>query len=151
MAFEAGFRSARDGMDSRKTKPGRLTANGRCFTKFAAALAIALLLYPAYAQDCDARWPQLQFARDDLQRAATEGDLPSAQDYADRARRRFDNLATLATRCECPSAASKFEEATADMRRAQEAESRKDLREAASSARTRFEAAQAQLQSCRKR
>lgn len=138
-------------MDSRKTYPGGRTANGRGFAKVAAALAMASLLGPATAQDCDARWPQLQFVRDDLQRAANEGDLASAQDYADRARRRFDNLATLATRCECPSAASKFEEAATDMRHAQDAESRKDLRSAASEARTRFEAAQAQLQNCRKR
>lgn len=114
------------------------------------AIAATLWSSQAAAQDCDARWPQLQFARDDLQRAATEGDLASALDYADRARRRFDSLATQAARCECPPAAAKFEEAAVGMRRAQNAESRKELREVTSGAKTTFEAAQAQLQDCGK-
>lgn len=138
-------------MNSRKDNSDRRIIVGRCFAQAATALMTMLSLGPAIAQNCDARWPQLQFARDDLQRATNEGDLASAQDYADRARRRFDNLAALAARCDCPSAASKFEEAAAGMRRAQDAESRKELRETATGARTLFEAAQTQLQSCRKR
>lgn len=106
---------------------------------------------PSSAQNCDARWPQLQFVRDDLQRATNEGDLASAQDYADRARRGFDHLAALAGRCDCPPAASKFEEAAVGIRRAQDADSRKDLREIINDAKAAFDTAQGRLQDCRKR
>lgn len=138
-------------MNSSTNNFDRCASVGRHIALVATALMAMLSVGPAMAQDCDARSPQLQFAREDLQRAANEGDLASAQDYADRARRRFDNLATLAARCDCPSAASKFEAAAAGMRRAQDAESRKELRETAIEARALFEAAQTQLQSCRKR
>lgn len=115
------------------------------------AIGMMALTGTAMAQICDTRWPQLQFARDDLQRAAGEGDLASAQDFADRARREFDQLAALAIRCGCPPAASAFEEANVRIRRAQEAESRKDLREIINNAKATFEGALPQLESCRKR
>ncbi|MCK7481385.1 MAG: hypothetical protein M0C28_32505 [Candidatus Moduliflexus flocculans] len=59
------------------------------------------------AQRCDARPPQSQFAREDLRRAATEGDLATAQDFADRARRGLDRLAGVAARCACAPAQAK--------------------------------------------
>lgn len=105
---------------------------------------------PALAQTCDTRSAQVQFARDNLQRAAIEGDLASAQDFADRARREFDNLAGQATRCGCAPAVAKFAEAAAHIRRTQEAESRQALREIVVSARSLFEAALAVMQDCAK-
>lgn len=136
-------------MNRTRLKPGLQASNWKYL--WMAAMAAILSIGQAAAQDCHARWPQIQYARDDLQRAFTEGDLASAQDYADRARRRFDNLAVQAARCECPPAAARFEEAAAGLRRAQEAESRKELREVAAGAKAMFEAAQAQLEGCRKR
>lgn len=105
----------------------------------------------AGAQTCDLRGPPIQFAREDLQRAANEGDLPTAQDYADRARREFDHLATSASRCGCRLATTKFEEAATQIRRTQEAESRKDLREVIARTRPLFEAALAELRECGRR
>lgn len=105
----------------------------------------------AEAQTCDPRWPAVQFVRDDLQRAASEGDLPTAQDYADRARREFDHLAGLATRCGCVGAVAKFEDAARQIRRAQDAESRRDLREVIGATRPIFDAALLQLQECGRR
>lgn len=117
----------------------------------ALAIAIALPISPAAAEICDGRWPQLQFARDDLQRAVSEGDLASAQDFAERARREFDQLATLATRCGCPPAATQFEGLARHVRQIQDAESRKELREMINAAKPLLEAALGQLQDCRKR
>lgn len=114
-------------------------------------MGMMVLAGPSAAQVCDSRWPQLQFARDDLQRAASEGDLASAQDFADRARREFDQLASLSIRCGCRPAASIFEDASVRIRQAQDAESRKDLREIINSAKTTFDGAQPQLEACRKR
>ena len=117
----------------------------------ALALGMTLLIDPAVAEICDSRWPQLQFARDDLQRAANEGDLASAQDFADRARREFDHLATLADRCGCSPAATQFEGLARQIRQTQDAESRKELREMINAAKPLLEAALGQLQDCRKR
>lgn len=120
-------------------------------TALALAAGVTLLIRPAAAEICDSRWPQLQFARDDLQRAATEGDLASAQDFADRARREFDHLATLANRCGCPPAATQFEDLARRVRQTQDAESRKDLRDMINATKPLLEAALGQLQDCRKR
>lgn len=105
----------------------------------------------AAAQTCDLRSPAVQFARDDLQRAATEGDLPTALDYADRARREFNHLADLATRCGCTAAVEKFEAAAKQIRAAQDADSRKSLREVIGATKPIFDAALQQLQECGRR
>jgi hypothetical protein len=83
----------------------------------------------AQAQQCDPRLPQVAFVQENLQRAATEGDLPTAQDFADRSRRQMDQLAGAARRCGCATAQTKFEELTLELRRAQGIEARKELRE----------------------
>lgn len=103
------------------------------------------------AQTCDPRWPAVQFARDDLQRAAGEGDLPTAQDYADRARREFNHLAELSMRCGCSAAASAFGQAAEQIRPAQDADSRRALREVVGVTRPAFDAALAQLRACGRR
>lgn len=105
----------------------------------------------AEAQTCDPRWPTVQFARDNMQRAASEGDLPTALDYAERARRQFDHLAELSTRCGCDAAADKFEEAAKRIRPAQEADSRKALREVVGATRPSFDAGMQLLQECARR
>ena len=137
-------------MDRTRLDPGR-QAGTHTLAGMLVLAAMMALAGPAAAQGCDARWPQLQFARDDMQRAGSEGDLASAQDYADRARRGSDHLAALSTRCDCAPAAAKFEETAAALRRAQDVDSRKDLREVVSGAKALFQAAQTQLQECRKR
>lgn len=105
----------------------------------------------AVAQTCDMRWPAVQFARDNLQRVATEGDLPTALDYADRARREFNHLAELATRCGCTAAAERFTEAAKLIRPAQDADSRRALREVAAATKPALEAGLAQLRECAQR
>lgn len=115
------------------------------------AIGLALLAGIAQAQTCDLRSPPVQFARDDLQRAATEGDLPTALDYADRARREFNHLADLATRCGCSAAIEKFEAAAKQIRAAQDADSRKGLREVVGGTKPIFDAALQQLQECARR
>lgn len=137
-------------MDRTRLNPGRRAGTSNFMGMIALAAALVMPAGPAAAQGCDTRWPQLQFARDDMQRAGNEGDLASAQDYADRARRGSDHLAALATRCECAPAAAKFEETAAALRRAQDVDSRKDLRDVINGAKSLFQAAQAQLQECRK-
>jgi hypothetical protein len=105
----------------------------------------------AGAQTCDPRWPTVQFARDDLQRAATEGDLPTAQDYADRTRREFNHLAELSTRCGCTDAAAQFEAAAKQIRPAVGAESRRALRDIAVAVKPVLDAGLAKLQECGRR
>jgi len=105
---------------------------------------------PAQAQRCDARPPQSQFAREDLRRAVTEGDLATAQDFADRARRGLDQLAGVAARCACAPAQSKFEAASAQVRRARDAESRRELRDVVTGAAPMFDDAMLELRNCAK-
>ncbi|MBS1191669.1 MAG: hypothetical protein H6R10_3461 [Rhodocyclaceae bacterium] len=116
-----------------------------------ATAALATAAGHCEAQPCDSRWSQVQFARDDLQRAASEGDLASAQDFADRARREFNHLATLAGGCGCGPAEAKFDAVASEVRHAQDAESRKELRETIGRAKALFDEAQALLRECRKR
>lgn len=112
-------------------------------------IAMLLAAEGAWAQDsCNPRWPTVQFVRDDLQRASREGDLPSALDYADRARRDLEQLANLSTRCACPAAAAKFSEAARLLRPAQAAESRKALREVIGGVRPVFDQGMEQLLAC---
>lgn len=113
----------------------------------AAALSASV---SAYAQPCDSRPPQSQFARDDLRRAVTEGDLATAHDYADRARRGLDQLAGVATRCGCAAAGTKFEAASAQVRRARDAESRRELRDAGNQAVPLLDEAMLELRKCAK-
>jgi hypothetical protein len=105
---------------------------------------------PAQAQRCDPRPPQSQFAREDLRRAATEGDLATAQDFADRARRGLDQLAGVATRCACAPAQAKFEAASAQVRHARDAESRRELRDVITGAVPMFDGAMLELRNCAK-
>ena len=105
---------------------------------------------PAQAQRCDARPPQSQFAREDLRRAVTEGDLATAQDYADRARRGLDQLAGVATRCGCAVAQAKFEATSAQVRHARDAESRRELRDVITAAVPMFDDAMMELRNCAK-
>lgn len=116
----------------------------------AAATAFCLLAAAGGvgAQACDPRAPQLQFARDNLQRAASEADVPTAHDYADRARREFDHLAALAGRCGCPAAQAKFAQAAALIRPVQDAETRREVRELLARVRPLFEAGQLELREC---
>ena len=117
-------------------------------TVFGAALCA--LTAPALAQRCDARPPQSQFARDDLRRAVVEGDLATAQDFADRARRGLDQLAGVAARCACAPAQSKFEAASAQVRRARDLESRRELRQVVTGAVPMFDDAMLELRHCGK-
>jgi hypothetical protein len=105
---------------------------------------------PALAQRCDARPPQSQFAREDLRRAVSEGDLATAQDYADRARRGLDQLAGVATRCGCAVAQAKFEATSAQVRHARDAESRRELRDVITAAVPMFDDAMMELRNCAK-
>lgn len=102
----------------------------------------------AAAQGCDARPPQSQFVQANFQRIAIEGDIATAQDFADRARRGLDQLASEARRCGCEAAQTNFEEAAARMRLARSAESRKNLREVTQQAVTQFDAAMAEQRKC---
>jgi ATP/maltotriose-dependent transcriptional regulator MalT len=102
----------------------------------------------AAAQGCDARPQQSQFVQANFQRIAIEGDLASAQDFADRARRGLDQLASEARRCGCEAAQTRFEAAAAQMRLARSAESRKALREVTQQAVTQFDAAMAEQRKC---
>lgn len=119
--------------------------------ELATTLGLAAALGVAAAQTCDVRWPAVQFARDNVQRAATEGDLPTALDYADRARREFNHLADLSTRCGCTAATERFEEAAKLIRPAQDADSRRALREVIANAKPAFDAGLDQLRECGKR
>ncbi|MBL8482229.1 MAG: hypothetical protein JNJ60_08545 [Rhodocyclaceae bacterium] len=92
---------------------------------------------------------ELQFVKDGLQRAASEGDLVTAQDYADRVRRLLDQLSTAAVRCDCPPARDKFSAAAAAARRAAEQEQRRDLRTAVADTRTLFDEAYEAFKNCR--
>lgn len=103
---------------------------------------------PAAAQSCDARPSQGPFVQANFQRIAKEGDLASAQDFADRARRGLDQLATEARRCGCEAAQTSFEAAAAQMRLARSAESRKALREVTDRAAAQFDAAMAEQRKC---
>lgn len=124
--------------------------NTRLVRRAAMLLALAFAGQVA-AQTCDPRWPQVQFVQDNLQRISTEGDMPTARDYADRSRRQLDHLAGLATRCSCPAAAQKFAEAAALAVRAQDIDARKAMRELVAQVRPPFEAAQAALRDCARR
>jgi hypothetical protein len=116
----------------------------------AGMMLAAALLAPsvAFALACDARAPHVQFARDNLRRAASEGDLPTAQDYADRARRQMEQLARGAERCGCPVAQPVFEAAAAELRKARDAESRRQVRDIVARVQPRFEEAMAALRAC---
>ncbi len=102
----------------------------------------------AFALSCDARAPHIQFARDNLRRAASEGDLPTAQDYADRARRQLEQLARGAERCGCAPAQPRFEAAAAQLRKARDAESRRQVRDIVGRVLPQFEEAMAVLRGC---
>jgi hypothetical protein len=102
----------------------------------------------ALAQGCDARPQQSQFAREDLKRAGTEPDLVIAQDFADRARRELEQLATGAARCGCAPAQARFEAAAAEVRRARDAETRRDLRDSVARTVPLFDGAMAALREC---
>jgi hypothetical protein len=119
----------------------------------AAAMAALLLLAtaPAWAQSCDARSPQTQFAREDLQRALTDADFAIAQDYSERARRELKHLAVQSARCDCAAAQAPFEAAAAKVRVALDTETRKDLREAIKLAIPPFDEAMKQLKDCARR
>lgn len=111
----------------------------------AAALAAPSL---ALSQACDPRAPHAQFARDNLRRATAEGDLATAQDYADRARRQMEQLARGAERCGCTSAQPHFAAAAAELRKARDAESRRQLREVVGRAQPLFDGAMSDLRGC---
>ncbi len=103
---------------------------------------------PALPQGCDPRPQQIQFATDDLRRAGSEADLAIAQDFADRARRELDQLASGAARCGCEPAQTRFEVAAAQMRQARDAESRGDLRGIVAKTVSLFDEAMAALKDC---
>lgn len=113
-------------------------------------LLVSLLSAPTVvrAVACDPRAPHVQIARDNLRRAASEGDLATAQDYADRARRQMEQLARGAERCGCDAAKPLFETAAAELRKARDSESRRDLRDAVGRMLPRFEAALDTLRRC---
>lgn len=112
-------------------------------------LALLLAAQGGVAQEaCNPRWPTVQFVRDDLQRASREGDLPSALDYADRARRGLEHLAKLSARCACPAAAGQFDEAARRLRPAQAADSRAKLREVVGGVRPLFDQGMERLVAC---
>lgn len=116
----------------------------------AAAVALGLVAAAgaAAAQGCDTRSPQIQFARDNLQRALTEADVPTAHDYADRARREFEHLAGVAERCACAAARARFEEAARLIRPVQDRETRREVREIVAGVRPVFAAAVEELRAC---
>jgi hypothetical protein len=103
------------------------------------------------AQTCDARSPQTQYARENLQRVLTEADFPIAQDYAERTRRELNHLSVQSARCDCAAAQAKFDAAAAKVHLALDAESRKELREAIKLAVLPFDEAMKQLKECAKR
>jgi len=117
-------------------------AAGLCLATALAAPAVA------HAQGCDARPAQSQFVKDNLRRAGSEADLATAQDVADRARRGLDQLAIGAARCGCALAQSRFDAAAAEVRRARDAESRKELRDIVARALPVFDEAMAALRDC---
>lgn len=102
----------------------------------------------AHAQGCDARPPQSQFVKENLRRAGAEADLATAQDVADRARRGLDQLATGAERCGCALAQSRFDAAAAQVRKARDAESRRQLRDIVALTLPLFDEAMAALRDC---
>jgi hypothetical protein len=118
-----------------------------------AAVAAFLILgaVPAWTQTCDARSPQTQFARDDLQRALTEADFAIVQDYSERARREMKQLAAQSDRCDCPAAKTKFEAGASQVGLALDSESRKDLREAIRLAVPPFDEAMKHFRECARR
>ena len=115
------------------------------------ASILQLICGTARGEACDARWPQVQFARDNLQRVLTEADFSIAQDYAERTRREFKHLAVLSERCDCTGAQTKFEAAAAKVHAALDSESRKDLREAIKQAQPPFDEGMKQLRECSRR
>ena len=125
--------------------------NLRHVSPSACALLLLLLAAPAHAQVCDARSSLSQITRENLQRAATDGDFPTAQDYSDRGRRNLDQLAATAGRCDCPAAQSRFEAAATVMRRTPDTENRKDLRAVVTQATATFDDGMGKLKECAKR
>lgn len=103
------------------------------------------------AQVCDPRSSQSQIAREDLHRAAVDGDFPTAQDYADRGRREMDQLTVSADRCACPAARAYFEAASKLARESLEVDNRRDLRLLVGQAERAFEEAMTRLKECSRR
>lgn len=95
--------------------------------------------------------PQINFVQDNLHRVTIEGDLATAQDFADRARRQLDQLAGSARRCGCPPAQAKFEELVLELRRAQRLDNRKELRELAARVKLGFKDGVESLKTCAER
>lgn len=105
----------------------------------------------AQAQSCDSRPAQSHFAREDLRRAVSEGDFATAQDFSDRARRELEQLASIATRCGCAPAQSRFEAAAAQVHHARDAETRRELRDTVKQTIQLFDEAMLELRACAKR
>lgn len=124
--------------------------SGRAQCNVAALLAALWMAapMPALPQGCDPRPQQSHFAMDNLRRAGSEADLAIAQDFADRARRELDQLASGAARCDCEPAQTRFEAAAAQLRQAREAESRRDLRGIVAKTVPLFDEAMAALKDC---
>lgn len=133
----------------------KATAASGCSGKLARlAGLLCLVFFPAtavHAQQCDPRMPQINFVQDNLHRVTIEGDLATAQDFADRARRQLDQLAGSARRCGCPPAQAKFEELVLELRRAQRLDNRKELRELAARAKLGFKDGVESLKTCAER
>lgn len=105
----------------------------------------------AQAQSCDSRPAQSHFAREDLRRAVSDGDFATAQDFSDRARRELEQLASIAVRCGCGPAQSRFEAAAAQVHQARDAETRRELRKTVNETIRLFDEAMQALRHCAKR
>ena len=114
-------------------------------------LTLTLASTLVQAQVCDPRSSLSQITREYLLRASKDGDLPTAQDYADRSRRNLDQLAAGSGRCGCPAAQSRFEAAAGIARLSLDADNRKDLRASITQAITGFEDGMGKLKDCARR
>lgn len=137
-------------MRTDQERPKRLSVPLHCALTAGALLGLALFTatLPARAQSCESRPNQAQMVQANFQRVAKEGDLVSAQDYAERTQRGLEQLAAQARRCGCDAAQRRFEEAAGEMRRAKASDSRKAMSEVATHAAATFDSGMAEQRKC---
>lgn len=109
--------------------------------------SLALLAMTAWA-GCEIRPQHINYLREDLRRAAIEGDVPTALDFADRGRRELDQLALAAGRCGCTVAQQGFEATSRQLKKLALTEVRAELRAGVKAVQTGSEQAVSLWKAC---